>query len=164
MPDPTHQWPIIFFFIGLFILVGGLEEVGILEKIAKITINTTKNILILTLFILIISAILSSIIDNIPFVIAMIPILREISHTLYPTLSGLELLHTSMPLWWALALGACFGGNGTLIGASANLVVSGLSEKTKEPIKFWNYIKVGFPVMIITIFISIIYLFFKFFI
>ena len=158
------EWPIIFFFIGLFILVGGLEEVGILEKIAKVTVNATDNIMILTMFVLIISAILSSIIDNIPFVIAMIPILKEISHTLYPTLSGVELLHTSMPLWWALALGACFGGNGTLIGASANLVVSGLSEKTKDPIKFWNYTKIGFPVMIVTIIVSAIYIFLRFFI
>ena len=158
------EWPIIFFFIGLFILVGGLEEVGILGKIAKFTTSATNNVIILTLIILVISAIFSSIIDNIPFVVAMIPILKEISHSLYPSLSGLSLLHSSMPLWWALAIGACFGGNGTLIGASANLVVSGLSEKTREPINFWNYIKVGFPIMIITIIISIIYLYIRFFI
>ena len=157
------EWPIIFFFIGLFMLVGGLEEVGILGDIAKFTVSTTNNIFILTLIILIISAVFSSVIDNIPFVVAMIPILKEISHSLYPTLSGMELMHSSMPLWWALAIGACFGGNGTLIGASANLVVSGLSEKTKEPIQFWNYIKVGFPIMCITIIIAAIYIYFRFF-
>ncbi len=157
------EWSIIFFFIGLFILVGGLEEVGILKKIGILAVSATKNMILLTLIILIVSAILSSIIDNIPFVIAMIPILKEISHSIFPTLSGLELLHSSMPLWWALALGACFGGNGTLIGASANLVVSGLSEKTKEPIKFWSYIKIGFPIMIITIIIASVYLLIRFF-
>jgi anion transporter len=157
------EWPVLFFFIGLFILVGGLEEIGVLNFLAKMTLSLTGNFLILVILIVVVSAVFSSFIDNIPFVVAMIPLVREISRSIFLNAGGHQLLLLSMPLWWALSLGACFGGNGTLIGASANLVVAGFSEKTSHPITFKNYIKVGFPLMIVTIGISILYLYLRYF-
>ncbi|MFZ5969029.1 MAG: ArsB/NhaD family transporter [Bacillota bacterium] len=145
------EWLTIFFFAFLFILVGSLEKVGIIESIAEKIITLTKgNVIYTTLLILWVSGIVSAFLDNIPFVATMIPLIQSIG-----TLSSFDIT----PLWWALALGACLGGNGTLVGASANVVVAGILEKHKHKISFAEYMKIAFPLMILSIVISTIYLF-----
>ena len=100
----------------------------------------------------------------------MIPLLARISTSLFPNTEGLDeaayqvyLLKASWPLWWSLALGACFGGNGTLIGASANVVIAGFSEKTKTPLTFRSYIRYGYPLMLVSIVLSSIYILVRYF-
>lgn len=146
----TVEWSTLFFFIGLFILVGGLEKVGIIEKMAREAVALTNgNLTATTILVLWFSAIASAFIDNIPFVATFIPLIKEIG-----TIS-----HMSMaPLWWALSLGACLGGNGTIIGASANVIVSGISQREGHPISFWSFMKVAFPLMLLSIVISTIYM------
>ncbi|MDI3547271.1 MAG: hypothetical protein PWR10_923 [Halanaerobiales bacterium] len=150
------EWPTIFFFAGLFVLVGGLEKVGIIDWLARSTLNITKGHFILTtLFLLWVSALASTIIDNIPFVATMIPLIHAIGQAGGP---GLNI----QPLWWALSLGACLGGNGSLVGASANLVVAGIAEKNHYTIDFRSYLKVGFPIMIMSIIIATIYVYLRY--
>ncbi|SHJ62139.1 possible tyrosine transporter P-protein (TC 2.A.45.2.1) [Geosporobacter subterraneus DSM 17957] len=145
------EWLTIFFFIFLFILVGALEEMGVIESIAKGVINITQgNLLFTGLLILWISGVASAFLDNIPFVATMIPLIQSIGK-----LSSIDIT----PLWWALALGACLGGNGTLVGASANVVVAGILEKHRRKISFMEYMKIGFPLMLISIGIATIYMY-----
>ena len=145
------EWLTIFFFVFLFILVGALEEMGVIEMIAKGVIGITQgNLLYTGLLILWISGIASAFLDNIPFVATMIPLIQSIGE-----LSPINIT----PLWWALALGACLGGNGTLVGASANVVVAGILEKHRYKISFIEYMKVGFPLMLVSIVISTIYMY-----
>ncbi len=147
------EWSTIVFFISLFIIVGGLQEVGIINDLATALINATKgNPLLTMLIILWISAIVSSFLDNIPFVATLIPLILTMEA------QGIDV----MPLWWATSLGACLGGNGTLIGASANIVLANVGQKHGHPITFKNYFKIGFPIMILTIIISTAYLILKF--
>lgn len=144
------EWTTIFFFIGLFVLVGALEEVGVIEFLAEKMIEFTKGNLFMTaMFILWLSAIASSFLDNIPFVATMIPLIKS--------LAAISTINVT-PLWWALALGACLGGNGTLVGASANVIVGGMLDKKGYKLSFANFMKVGFPIMIVSIIISTIYL------
>ncbi len=144
------EWPTIFFFTALFVLVGGLEAVGVLDFLADKLLQVTHGNLVLTMLVILWgAAIASAFLDNIPFVATMIPIIKSIA-----AISAFDV----GPLWWALALGACLGGNGTLIGASANLIVSGMLEKRGKKIGFINYMKVGFPIMIVSISISTVYL------
>ncbi|MCD6378994.1 ArsB/NhaD family transporter [bacterium] len=159
------EWTTLFFFMGLFILVGGLEKTGVLIWLAELIINLSDNMIILCISLLWISALASSFLDNIPFVAAMIPLLTKITTSLFPNTQGLDeaayhvyYIHHSLPLWWSLALGACLGGNGTIIGASANVVISGFSEKTRTPLNFRNYFKYGFPLMLVSIILSTAYL------
>ncbi|BEP28701.1 ArsB/NhaD family transporter [Helicovermis profundi] len=144
------EWPTIFFFASLFMLVGALEEVGIMETLATKMINLTNgNIFLTAMIILWGSAIASAFLDNIPFVATMIPLIRNMSEV-----GGLEV----GPLWWSLALGACLGGNGSLVGASANVIVAGMLEKKNNKLGFITFLKIGFPIMIVSVFISCIYL------
>ncbi len=144
------EWPTIFFFTALFVLVGGLQEVSVIDFLAgKLLDVTNGNLLATTMFILWGSAIASAFLDNIPFVATMIPLIKSISE-----MSAMNVT----PLWWALALGACLGGNGTLIGASANVIVSGMLKKHGHELTFMRYMKTGFPVMIVSIIISSVYL------
>lgn len=148
------EWPVIFFFIGLFVLVGTLERVGIIYLIAVESLQLTgSNLMLTTLLILWLSAILSAFIDNIPFVATMIPLIIDMGQ-----ISGMDV----MPLWWALSLGACLGGNGTVIGASANVVVAGMSEQRGYSITFKDYFKVGFGIMLVSIVISMFYMYFRY--
>lgn len=145
------EWPVIFFFIGLFILVGTLDQLGVIKLIAAEAVELTKGDLLLTgMLILWLSAIASAFIDNIPFVATMIPLIKSMGQ-----LGGMDI----GPLWWALSLGACLGGNGTLIGASANVVVAGLAEEQGHHISFKKYFKLGFPIMLVSIIISTFYLY-----
>lgn len=148
------EWPTIFFFAGLFILVGGLVETGVIELIARKALLVTNGDIMQTgLLVMWLSAIASAFVDNIPFVATMIPLLQTMGQ-----LSGM----TMDSIWWALALGACLGGNGTLIGASANVIVAGIAERYGTPISFVHFLKVGFPLMILSIVLSTIYMFLRF--
>jgi len=148
------EWATIFFFIGLFIAVGGLIEVGIIGQMAQQAVELTGGDVAKTsLLVLWLSAIVSSVLDNIPFVATMIPLIQNMGAM---GVSNLE------PIWWSLALGACLGGNGTLVGASANLIVAGLAADRGVRITFINYFKVGFPVMILTIVLSTVYVYFRY--
>ncbi len=149
------EWPTIFFFVGLFVLVGGLKATGVIGELAHWTLTVTHGDLLQTaLIVLWVSAIASAFIDNIPFVATMIPLILEMGQ-----LSGMNL----DPLWWSLALGACLGGNGTLIGASANVIVAGIAEKNGISLTFKHYLKIAFPLMIVSIIISHIYLYWRYF-
>ncbi len=154
--EPDHalaavEWPVIFFFAGLFIIVGALQEVGIIEAIAKKSLELTGGAMVPTgLLILWLSAIASAFVDNIPFVATMIPLIQDMGR-----LGGITDLN---PLWWSLSLGACLGGNGTLIGASANVVVAGMAEKRGVLMTFLGFTKVAFPMMLMSIVISMVYL------
>lgn len=144
------EWSTIFFFAGLFVLVGGLEKVGVIEFLASEVLNFTKgNLLLTTLMVLWVSAIASAFIDNIPFVATMIPLIKSIE-----AMSSIAI----GPLWWALALGACLGGNGSLVGASANVIVAGFLQKTDHKLTFMRFLKVGFPIMIVSVILASIYL------
>ncbi len=150
------EWITIFFFVGLFIVVHGVDSTGLLKLLAdKMLALTGGNLTATSMIILWSSAILSAIIDNIPFVATMIPLIKAMA----PTFGGPEGL---MPLWWALSLGACLGGNGTLIGASANLVVAGFAERAGQPIRFMQYTLMAFPIMLLSIAISTVYLFWRY--
>ena len=140
------EWSTILFFIGLFIVVGGMEETGVIDQLANLLIGMTNGNLVLTMLIILwISAVVSAFLDNIPFVATLIPMILAIQSE-----GGMDVA----PLWWALSLGACLGGNGTLIGASANVVLSGISNKNGYPITFMSYLKVGFPMMILSVVIA----------
>lgn len=143
------EWTTILFFTGLFVVVGGLQESGVIQILANQLMALTDGHLALTLVIILwVSAIVSSFLDNIPFVATLIPLILTMQN------SGMDVT----PLWWAVSLGACLGGNGTLIGASANVVLSGISAKHGYPITFGSYFKVGFPMMLVSIAISTVYL------
>lgn len=144
------EWPTIFFFMGLFVMVGALEKVGVLEVLASGLIELTGgNLMITALLILWVAAIASAFLDNIPFVATMIPLIINIG-----TMTGMNIA----PLWWALALGACLGGNGSIVGASSNVIVSGMLHKKGYKLSFGDFLKIGFPIMIISVIISTIYL------
>ena len=140
------EWLAIFFFAGLFILVGGLVETGVIKMLAEEAIAITQGSVEATaVLILWMSAFASAFVDNIPFVATMIPLIKDMGAM---GLSNLE------PMWWSLALGACLGGNGTLIGASANVVVASLAAQHGRQISFIGFMKVAFPCMILSIIIS----------
>lgn len=143
------EWPTIVFFAFLFIVVGGLEKVGIIHMMAEAMINATgTHYVVLMIVILWVSAICSAVLDNIPFVATLIPLIQTMSA------EGIDV----WPLWWAVSIGACFGGNGTIIGASANVVLTGISNRRGYPITFMDYLKVGLPLMLLSIVLATIYL------
>lgn len=147
------EWPVIFFFIGLFVVVGALEEVGAIESVARWALDVTGgNVLPTGLLILWLSAVASAFVDNIPFVATMIPLIQDMGR-----LGGIADINF---LWWSLSLGACLGGNGTIIGASANVVVVGMAEKRGEYISFIGFLKLAFPLMLMSIVLSTGYLLF----
>lgn len=147
------EWPVIFFFAGLFVIVGGLEETGVIESVANWALAATGgNLLPTGLLILWLSAVASSFVDNIPFVATMIPLIQDMGR-----LGGITDLNL---LWWSLSLGACLGGNGTIIGASANIIIVGLAEKGGHLISFMDFFKTAFPMMLMSIMISTGYLMF----
>jgi len=156
------EWKTIFFFIGLFILVGGLVKVGVIRYLADQVVTLTRgNLTGSTLAVLWGSAFLSAIVDNIPYVAAMNPLVVDLARSLHPDITDYAtLVHQPdiIPLWWALALGACLGGNGTIIGASANVVVVDIARRAGYQISFWQFFAVGFPVMVGSVFIGMIYL------
>ncbi|MDS4069620.1 MAG: SLC13 family permease, partial [Candidatus Competibacter sp.] len=150
------EWITIFFFVGLFIVVHGLDSTGLLRLLADKVLAVTGGELNATAMVILwSSAVLSAFIDNIPFVATMIPLIKAMA----PTFGGPEGL---MPLWWALSLGACLGGNGTLIGASANLVVAGFAERANQPIRFVPFLLTAFPLMLLSVAICMVYLYWRY--
>jgi Na+/H+ antiporter NhaD/arsenite permease-like protein len=151
------HWSTLLFFVGLFILVGGVVEVGIMEVLAGgLEVVTGGNLIGAIIFIVWVSALASTIVDNIPFTATMIPLILALegSVAFAGQLSGFAI----NPMWWALAIGACLGGNGSLVGASANLVGAGISEKFGHPISFKAFFVKSFPFMLITLFVATVLL------
>ena len=143
------EWPTIVFFAFLFIVVGGLEKVGIIHMMAEGMISATgSHYVILMIVILWVSALCSAVLDNIPFVATLIPLIQTMAS------EGIDV----WPLWWAVSIGACFGGNGTIIGASANVVLTGISNRRGYPITFMDYLKIGLPLMLLSIVLATFYL------
>jgi Na+/H+ antiporter NhaD/arsenite permease-like protein len=151
------EWITIFFFIGLFIVVHGVEVGGLLKLLAdQLVAATGGNMAHAGYAILWASAVLSAIVDNIPFVATMIPLIKNMA----PAYGGPDAI---LPLWWCLSLGACLGGNGTLIGASANLTVAGLAERGGVPFRFLTFTYYAFPMMLVSIAISHVYVWWRYF-
>ncbi len=151
------EWITIFFFIGLFIIVHGVDVSGLLALLAGKLVAVTGGDLATTGYVILWgSALLSAIIDNIPFVATMIPLIKNMAAS-YGGADKIE------PLWWSLSLGACLGGNGTLIGASANLTVAGIAERNGIPFRFLTYTMYAFPMMLVSIVISHVYLWWRYF-
>ena len=147
------EWPTIVFFAFLFIVVGGLEKVGIIHMMAEAMINATgTHYVVLMITILWVSALCSAVLDNIPFVATLIPLIQTMAS------EGIDV----WPLWWPVSIGACFGGNGTIIGASANVVLTGIANRRGFPITFIDYLKVGGPMMLLSIVLATIYLLVRF--
>ncbi len=151
MLEHEVEWPTLVFFMALFIVVAGAEETGLIQAIAEWVANLSRgNLVVAVLLVLWVSALASAAIDNIPFTATMLPIIAFLNTTIPGAENGV--------LWWALALGACFGGNGTMIGASANVVTVGLAEKAGYHISFLYYMKACFVPMLITVGLASVYL------
>lgn len=160
------EWPVIFFFIGLFIMVGGLVKVGFISLMSEEVLALTKgNLFSTSMLILWFSAVASAVVDNIPYVATMNPLVIDMARELWPSASGIELLQHAelMPIWWSLALGACLGGNGSPIGASANVIVVGMAEKSGYKISFLRFMAYGVPITILTVAISMVYIWIRYY-
>jgi len=150
------EWTTIFFFVGLFIIVTGVEHTGVIQVMANKALDMTGgNFNATAAAILWVSAIASALIDNIPFVATMIPLIKGMA----PTFGGPDAL---VPLWWSLALGPCLGGNGSLIGASANLIVAGFAQRAGHPIAFLVFMKHAFGLMLLSIAICHLYIYLRY--
>ncbi|MBU1018821.1 MAG: SLC13 family permease [Patescibacteria group bacterium] len=147
------EWPTLLFFMGLFIMATALEETGFLELVSSVITSATDDFTYMLLIILWSAGIISMFLDNIPFVAVMIPVITDMQINMPPEKAVL--------LWWALALGACLGGNGTIIGASANVVGTSLAEKENIHISFLGYMKTAFPLTLITLVFSSIYIIYR---
>ncbi len=151
-PRSSVEWPTLLFFVGLFVLVGGLEVTGFVGGIATALTNVAGGTSALTAVVVIWgSGIASGIVDNIPFTATMIPVIQDLAKA-----EGLS-EEQVRPLWWSLALGADFGGNLTLIGASANVVVAGMSERAGQRISFVKFMLYGIPVTLVSLAIATVY-------
>jgi Na+/H+ antiporter NhaD/arsenite permease-like protein len=150
------EWITIFFFIGLFIVVYGVETTGLLDLVAHRVLELTGGDRAVTaISVLWVSAVASAIVDNIPFVATMIPLIESMG----PSFGGAEQL---LPIWWSLALGSCLGGNGSLVGASANLIVAGFAERAGQPIRFLPFMLMAFPLMLLSIAVSTVYVYLRY--
>ncbi|MFC1599704.1 SLC13 family permease [Patescibacteria group bacterium] len=146
------EWTTLLFFAGLFVMVAGIEKTGVLEQLSHLIVNSTDNIFILALIVLWVSGFVSMILDNIPFVTVMIPVIAGIQASFGATDVSI--------LWWSLSLGACLGGNGTLIGASANVISADLAKKNGVNISFLSYMKFSLPLTIAILTVCSGYLYF----
>jgi Na+/H+ antiporter NhaD/arsenite permease-like protein len=147
------EWPTLFFFIGLFMLVSAIVEVGIIDALAELLIDLTGgDATVTTIGLLWLSAIASAIVDNIPYTTTMIPVVERLGA------SGIPI----EPLWWSLALGACLGGNATIVGASANVVGANLAGRAGHPIGFATFFRYGFLVALVSIVIATVYLYVRY--
>ncbi len=150
------EWHTLVFFTGLFVMVGGLVNTGVIEKLSDSAVNATEGRLwTATVVLLFASAVLSAIVDNIPYVATMSPIVGDLVHA--------NATEQGNVLWWSLALGADLGGNATAVGASANVIVLGIAERAGRPISFWEFTKYGLIVTVITIAVCVPYLYLRFF-
>jgi Na+/H+ antiporter NhaD/arsenite permease-like protein len=160
------EWPTLLFFVGLFILVAGLVESGIIHALSSRLLSLSSHSIPATAIALLwVSAALSAVVDNIPFVASVNPMLLDVARGLAgPGVALRDALHgpQMLPLWWSLALGACLGGNGTIIGASANVVIAGVAERAGYRIRFIEFLKYGIPVVIESLVISSAYLYLRY--
>lgn len=152
------EWSALFFFMGLFVIVTGVEHAGLLDILGEALIDFTGGDPARTAYATLwLSAVVSAAVDNIPFVATMIPLVESME----AALGGPAALE---PVWWSLSLGACLGGNGSLIGAAANVMVSGMGERAGYPISFAKFLKIGLPLMLLTVAIAHLYLYLKHFV
>jgi Na+/H+ antiporter NhaD/arsenite permease-like protein len=155
--SPRHilhdvEWTTIFFFVGLFIIIGGFIETGGIKVLADFVLKITHgNLQYTTMLVLWASGILSAVVDNIPYTVTMAPLIKSLNGSM-----------NIYPLWWSLSLGACLGGNATIIGAAANVIISEASDAAGHPISFFRCMKDGILVTFISLLISSIYLYFRF--
>ncbi len=163
------EWNTIFFFVGLFMLIFGLEHNGVFEAMGQWLLHMTGgNLLVTALAILWFSAFASAIVDNIPLVMAMIPLVQSMT-PVFAKQMGLEgqeaaiAGHIAEPLFWSLALGACLGGNGTLVGASANVVISQIAKRNNHGFSFLEFSKLGFPLMVLSLALCTVYVYLRYF-
>jgi Na+/H+ antiporter NhaD/arsenite permease-like protein len=153
------EWPTLAFFMGLFVMVGGLVHTGVIETLSRAAAEATEGRLLLTSMVLLwASAVLSAIVDNIPYVATMSPIVADLVEAAQGG-GGAD----PNVLWWSLALGADLGGNATAVGASANVVILGIAERNRHKISFWEFTKYGLVVAVITVALSVPYLYLRFF-
>ena len=149
------QWDTLFFFMGLFVLVGGLEEAGVIDALAHAALTVTDgDLLVSASLIMWLAAIASAFVDNIPFTATMIPVITQLQQ-----LMGSQ----ADVLWWSLALGACYGGNGTLIGASPNLIIASLAGQEGYRISFLRFMKLSFPLMLLSVLVAQVYIYARYF-
>ncbi len=148
------EWSTLFFFMGLFIVIAGVEKVGLIQWLSSKIINLTgENLTLTTLAVLWVSGISCSFINNISYTISMVPVIHNI---------GAATSFNLNPVWWALSLGACLGGNGTFIAAAANLVGVNILKRQGRIITFKDFFRIGFPIMLISILLSSVYLFLRY--
>jgi len=160
--NPQHifekvEWETIFFFIGIFIIVTGIKVAGLIKLMAETVISLSGgNMMIIAFTVTWLSAIASAFIGCIPFVATMIPMIKDIGEIA----GNQEIIR---PLWWALSLGACLGGNGTIIGSAANVIVAGIADRQGTPIRFLKFMKLAFPLMLLSVLISWVYIYLRYF-
>ena len=160
--NPQHifekvEWETIFFFIGIFIIVTGIKVAGLIKLMAETVISLSGgNMMIIAFTVTWLSAIASAFIGCIPFVATMIPMIKDIGEIA----GNQEIIR---PLWWALSLGACLGGNGTVIGSAANVIVAGIADRQGTPIRFLKFMKLAFPLMLLSVLISWVYIYLRYF-
>ncbi|MDH7484814.1 MAG: ArsB/NhaD family transporter [Anaerolineae bacterium] len=155
--DPHHairevEWTTLFFFVGLFIVVEGLVRTGIIQAVAQAALRVVDgNLPLASMVLLWLSALVSGIVDNIPYTVTMIPLVENLGQAM-----------PVMPLWWSLALGACLGGNTTLVGASANVVVASLAERSGHPIGFWRFLGYGVLTTVLSLLLATAYVWLRY--
>jgi Na+/H+ antiporter NhaD/arsenite permease-like protein len=151
------EWPTLVFFAGLFIMVGALVNVGVIDRISRAAVDAVEGRLLLASMVLLWgSAFLSALVDNIPYVATMSPVVADLVEA-----DGTD---QSQVLWWALAIGADFGGNATAVGASANVIVLGIAERAGKPISFWQFTRYGLVVTAVTVALAVPYLWLRYFV
>jgi Na+/H+ antiporter NhaD/arsenite permease-like protein len=146
------EWPTVLFFVGLFVMVGALEVTGFIERVAELLASASDSLAVTALVVMWGSGFASGIVDNIPFTATMVPVIYSLAEA-----RGYDAA-TTEPLWWSLSLGACLGGNFTLIGASANLVVAGLAERSGVSFTFFRFLVWGFPLTLVALCVSSVYI------
>lgn len=153
------EWGTIFFFAGLFTLVGALDNAGIIEYLSSKALDLTGgNLSVASMLILWVSGFASATIDNIPYTATMIPLIQDMIHGM-----GLPMVHEKVnALWWSLSLGACLGGNGTLIGASANVIVAGMASKEGNGFSYIDFLKIGGPLTAVALVLSTAYIYLRY--
>ena len=155
---PGVEWETLVFFAGLFIMVGALVKTGVIGRVAEAAAAATGgNALVASMLILGVSALLSGVVDNIPYTAAMSPVVLQLTQ-------GVADPTQAQALWWSLAIGADFGGNLTAIGASANVVVLGIAARAGSPISFWEFTRKGAVVTVVTILLAAPYLWLRYFV
>jgi Na+/H+ antiporter NhaD/arsenite permease-like protein len=152
------EWETLLFFLGLFVMIGALVKAGVIDEVAKVAVEMTGGrLLFATMLLLVVSAMLSALIDNIPYVAAMTPLVTQL-------IEAAPDANQATVLWWALALGADLGGNATAVGAGANVVAIGLAGRSGHPISFWEFTKYGAVVAAVSVAMCVPYLYLRYFV